>query len=91
MHDVFGTGTPCSSTKGITGHALGAAGITEAAIALISLEQAFLPGNTNTTAVDPETRCAIALHGEARKLGRVMSNSFGFGGSNCALVFGKAA
>jgi 3-oxoacyl-[acyl-carrier-protein] synthase-1 len=91
VHDVFGTGTPCSSTKGITGHALGAAGITEAAIALLSLEQAFLPGNTNTTAVDPETRCAIALHGEARKLGRVMSNNFGFGGSNCALVFGKAA
>lgn len=91
VHGVFGTGTPCSSTKGITGHALGAAGITEAAIALLSLEQEFLPGNTNTISVDPETQCAIALRGEARKLARVMSNSFGFGGSNCALVFGKDA
>ena len=39
--------------------------------------------------VDPETQCTIALRGEARKLSRVMSNSFGFGGSNCVLVFGK--
>ena len=91
VHGIFGTGTPCSSTKGVTGHTLGAAGITEAAIALLSLEQDFQPGSPTTREVDPETQCAIALRGEARKLGRVMSNSFGFGGSNCALVFGKAA
>jgi 3-oxoacyl-[acyl-carrier-protein] synthase-1 len=89
VHDVFGTTTPCSSTKGITGHTLGAAGITEAAISLLSLEQEFMPGSPTTRAVDPETQCTIALRGEARKLSRVMSNSFGFGGSNCALVFGK--
>ncbi len=90
VHGVFGA-TPCSSTKGITGHTLGAAGITEAAIAILSLEQGFLPGMPTTREVDPETQCAIALHGEARFLERVMSNSFGFGGSNCALVFGRAA
>jgi 3-oxoacyl-[acyl-carrier-protein] synthase-1 len=89
VHGIFGAGTPCSSTKGVTGHALGAAGITEAAIALISIEQDFLPGSPTTREVDPETQCAIALRGEPRNLRRVMSNSFGFGGSNCALVFGK--
>jgi 3-oxoacyl-[acyl-carrier-protein] synthase-1 len=89
VHGIFGAGTTCSSTKGVTGHTLGAAGITEAAIALISLEEDFLPGSCTTREVDPETQCAIALHGEARKLARVMSNSFGFGGNNCALVFGK--
>ena len=89
VHGVFGAATPCSSTKGITGHTLGAAGITEAAIALISLEQAFLPGSPTTREVDPDTQCTIALAGEARALSRVMSNSFGFGGSNCSLVFGR--
>jgi len=91
VHGIFGTATPCSSTKGVTGHTLGAAGITEAAIALLSIEHDFLPGSPTTREVDPETRCAIALRGEARSLRRVMSNSFGFGGNNCSLVFGKAA
>jgi len=89
VHDVFGTAAQCSSTKGVTGHTLGAAGITEAAISLLSLEDDFMPGSPTTRAVDPETQCTIALRGEARKLTRVMSNSFGFGGSNCTLVFGK--
>ena len=89
VHDIFGTAAPCSSTKGITGHTLGAAGITEAAISLLSLELEFMPGSPTTREVDPETQCRIALRGEARKLSRVMSNSFGFGGNNCALVFGK--
>jgi 3-oxoacyl-[acyl-carrier-protein] synthase I len=89
VHDVFGSSVPCSSTKGITGHTLGAAGITEAAISLISLEGEFMPGSPTTREVDPETQCRIALQGEARKLSRVMSNNFGFGGSNCSLVFGR--
>lgn len=89
VHGVFGAATACSSTKGFTGHTLGAAGITEAAISLLSLEQGFVPGSPTTRRVDPETRCRIVLRGEARALSRVMSNSFGFGGSNCVLVFGK--
>lgn len=91
VHGIFGTGTPCSSTKGVTGHTLGAAGITEAAIAMLSIEHDFLPGSSTTREVDPATQCAIALRGETRKLRHVMSNSFGFGGNNCALVFGKNA
>lgn len=90
VHGVFGTAAPCSSTKGVTGHTLGAAGITEAAISLLSLEHDFMPGSPTTREVDPEIQCTIALRGEARKLSHVMSNSFGFGGNNCALVFGKA-
>ncbi|MCK9381491.1 MAG: beta-ketoacyl-[acyl-carrier-protein] synthase family protein [Sulfuritalea sp.] len=88
---LFGTTTPCSSTKGTTGHTLGAAGITEAAIALLSMEHDFMPGSTTTREVDPETQCRIVLRGAARPLRHVISNNFGFGGSNCALVFGKAA
>jgi 3-oxoacyl-[acyl-carrier-protein] synthase I len=91
VHGIFGIDTPCSSTKGVTGHTLGAAGMTEAAIALLSLEQDFLPGSSTTREVDPETQCAIALRSEPRSLARVMSNSFGFGGNNCSLVFEKGA
>lgn len=86
---VFGTATPCSSTKGFTGHTLGAAGITEAAIALLSLEQDFIPGSPSTRELDPDSDCGIVLQGRAGRVSRVMSNSFGFGGSNCVLVFGK--
>ena len=89
VHEIFGATTPCSSTKGFTGHTLGAAGMTEAAIAFLSLEQDFTPGSPTTRDVDPETQCRIVLRGQTGPLARVMSNSFGFGGSNCALIFGK--
>ena len=91
VHGVFGSATPCSSTKGFTGHTLGAAGITEAAIALLSLEQNFIPGSPTTQALDPDTHCGILLAGRAGLVSTVMSNSFGFGGSNCVLIFGKDA
>jgi 3-oxoacyl-[acyl-carrier-protein] synthase-1 len=89
VHGLFGAATPCSSTKGFTGHTLGAAGITEAAIALLSLEQGFIPGSPTTQAVDPDTQCTISLEGMDAALKTVMSNSFGFGGSNCVLLFGR--
>ena len=91
VYGVFGGATPCSSTKGFTGHTLGAAGITEAAIALLSLEQNFVPGSPTTQAIDPNTQCGIVLKGRAGTVANVMSNSFGFGGSNCVLIFGKPA
>lgn len=90
VHGIFGAATPCSSTKGFTGHTLGAAGMTEAAIACLSLEQDFTPGSPTTRDLDPETHCRIVLRGQTAALSRVMSNSFGFGGSNCVLVFGKS-
>ena len=91
VHAVFGGTVACSSTKGFTGHTLGAAGITEAAIALLCMEHDFIPGCPTTQNVDPETHCNIVLKGRSEQVGRVMSNSFGFGGSNCALLFGKVA
>jgi 3-oxoacyl-[acyl-carrier-protein] synthase-1 len=91
VHAVFGKRVPCSSTKGFTGHTLGAAGIVEAVIALLALREGFVPGSPTTVHVDPETRCRIALAGEERDLDFAMSNSFGFGGNNCTLLFGRAA
>ncbi len=78
-----------SSTKGFTGHTLGAAGIVEAAISLLSLETGLMPGTVNTTELDKDCGPQIKLqpaHGDVRY---VLSNSFGFGGNNCSLLFGK--
>lgn len=88
MLRVFGNATPCSSTKGATGHTLGAAGAVEAAIACLCLEHDLIPGTCNTQRIDPELGSAIQLQHSSRKLRRVMSNSFGFGGNNCSLIFG---
>jgi 3-oxoacyl-[acyl-carrier-protein] synthase-1 len=89
--NVFGTGTPCSSTKGWTGHTLGAAGMVESAICLLALERGFLPRSLNTVNKDPAIEAAILLETRAALLRHVLSNSFGFGGSNCSLLFGRAA
>jgi 3-oxoacyl-[acyl-carrier-protein] synthase I len=91
VHDLFGDRVACSSTKGFTGHTLGAAGITEAAITLLALREGFVPGSPTTRTVDPATRCRVVLAGEARSLHFAMSNSFGFGGNNAALLFGRRA
>lgn len=86
---VFGDGMRCSSTKGATGHTLGAAGITEAAVCAIALTRGLLPGNVNLTELDPAFRCRVAPETEPGALRYALSNSFGFGGNNCSLVFGK--
>jgi 3-oxoacyl-[acyl-carrier-protein] synthase I len=88
---VFGTRTPASSTKGWTGHALGAAGITEAVISALCIRHGFMPGNLNTTTLDPALTSRMLLDNVDQKIGRVLSNSFGFGGSNASLVFGAFA
>ncbi|MBC7393427.1 MULTISPECIES: beta-ketoacyl-[acyl-carrier-protein] synthase family protein [unclassified Variovorax] len=83
--------THASSTKGFTGHTLGAAGIVEAVVSLLAIERGLKPGTVNTTDIDPDFGPQIRLkpaHGEVRY---VLSNSFGFGGNNCSLVFGKGA
>jgi 3-oxoacyl-[acyl-carrier-protein] synthase-1 len=87
---VFGDGVACSATKGWTGHALGAAGAVEAVITLLALRHGFVPGTVNTRRVDPEFGLRLQLEAESRVLARAMSNSFGFGGSNCSLLFGRA-
>jgi 3-oxoacyl-[acyl-carrier-protein] synthase-1 len=88
---VFGTQTRCSSTKGWTGHALGAAGITEAVISLLALQEGWLPRSLNTRELDPAIRGQVLLASERLPVRRVLSNSFGFGGNNCSLLLGTAA
>jgi 3-oxoacyl-[acyl-carrier-protein] synthase-1 len=85
---VFGTTVPVSSTKGFTGHVLGAAGITEALITSMALADQWIPGTANCAVVDPALHAAVLREGRHQSLTMAMSNSFGFGGSNCALVFG---
>ncbi|MEO8134047.1 MAG: beta-ketoacyl-[acyl-carrier-protein] synthase family protein [Betaproteobacteria bacterium] len=87
---LFGDGTACSSTKGATGHALGAAGGIEAVIALLALRHGFVPAGVNTGALDPSIHIDYAVERRSRPVGCALSNSFGFGGTNCSLLFGRA-
>ena len=82
--------TPCSSTKGATGHTLGAAGALEAVICALALRHGLLPGGVNTTDPDPGLGVDYRLASTAQPLRNVLSNAFGFGGSNCALLLGRA-
>ena len=86
---VFGPTTPCSSTKGWTGHTLGAAGITEAVFSFLCLAHGFIPATLNTRQIDPDLSAHLMLDTHHRPLRRVLSNSFGFGGTNCSLLFGQ--
>ncbi|HUX81307.1 MAG TPA: beta-ketoacyl-[acyl-carrier-protein] synthase family protein [Halothiobacillus sp.] len=86
---LFGTTTPCSSTKGWTGHTLGAAGITEALIGALCLQNGFIPGSLNTETVDPTFTSAIQLANRQQPVRHVLSNSFGFGGNNASLILGR--
>ena len=86
--EVFGAnGVPVVSTKGVTGHALGAAGALEAAAALLSIRHELIPPTANTTTVDPAMTIDLVI-GNARAWtpGPVMSNNFGFGGHNGSVI-----
>lgn len=87
---LFGNGVPCSSTKGWTGHALGAAGITEAVIACLCIRENFQPTNLNMLTRDPNLSSQILSESRESRVDRVLSNSFGFGGNNCCLILGRA-
>jgi len=87
---VFGPTTPCSSTKGATGHALGAAGALEAVISALALENGFMPGGVHTSAIDPTLTAFYIRDNRRARVTRIMSNSFGFGGTNCSLILGRA-
>ena len=91
MLALFGAQVPCSSTKGATGHALGAAGALEAVISALVLTQEFLPAGINLTTLDPELGVNYLTRTRAAAPARVLSNSFGFGGTNCSLLLGRLA
>ncbi len=86
---VFGDRVPCSSTKGATGHTLGAAGALEAVMCALSLVDGFVPGSAGTRTPDPAIPLRLQLHGAPAELRYALTNSFGFGGSNCSLVLGR--
>lgn len=88
LQRVFGQPPAFSSTKGWTGHTLGAAGITEAVIACQAIEYDFIPGTLNTRHPDSCLSTGIVLQGRNQAVRTALSNSFGFGGSNCCLIFG---
>lgn len=86
---VFGSTVRVTGTKGYTGHTLGAAGITEAIISLLSIEHQFLPATVNSMCIDPDIDVDVQLQTQEIPVTNIMSNSFGFGGNNCSLIFGK--
>ncbi|MFP4332432.1 MAG: beta-ketoacyl-ACP synthase II, partial [Campylobacterales bacterium] len=88
---AFGSNVPpVSSTKGQTGHCLGAAGGIEAVISLMALDSGLLPPTINQESPDPDCDLDyIANSPREKKIGSVMSNSFGFGGTNGVIIFKK--
>jgi 3-oxoacyl-[acyl-carrier-protein] synthase-1 len=88
--DLFGEGLLCSATKSWTGHTLGAAGITEAVLAMETLSTGTVPGTINTRSIDPEIQIEVLLENRSFEPEIVMTNSFGFGGNNCSLIFARA-
>ena len=90
--ELFGAGTAVSSTKGMMGHSLGAAGAIEAAFCLLALQHDFLPPNINFREPDPGLALNIvANESRSASVRTVLSNSFGFGGANASIILRKAS
>ncbi len=86
---MFPDTTLASSTKGWTGHTLGAAGALEATFSLLALEHALLPGTLNCSHLDAACGRQVMTDNTPRDIRNVLSNSFGFGGTNASLVLGR--
>jgi len=93
IHRVFGEDGPyISATKCLTGHSLGAAGVQEAIYSLIMMDRGFVAPSINITELDPELpKVNIAQTMVETKLNAIMSNSFGFGGTNGSVIFSKTS
>ncbi len=93
IHRALGptaTRTPVSGTKGLYGHALGASGAVEAAITALAISRCVLPGTCNLQTLDPAIELEVLTDAREARVDAALSNSFGFGGMNAALVFGRA-
>ena len=86
---VFPEPPPSSSTKGWTGHTLGAAGITEIVFSLLALNDELLPGTLNCSQPDPAWSDFILTEARRERIDVALTNSFGFGGSNCSVALGR--
>ncbi|MBS0457736.1 MAG: beta-ketoacyl-ACP synthase I [Proteobacteria bacterium] len=91
LRQVFGEGVPAlSSTKALTGHSLGAASVHEAIFSLLMMKEGFIAGSANIDTLDPRADgFPIVRESRPAQLHTVMSNSFGFGGTNASLVFAR--
>ena len=92
IRKVFGTGDKCppiSATKSLTGHSLGATGVQEAIYSLLMMNNGFICESANITELDPAfaDMPIVRKRIDNAKMGTVLSNSFGFGGTNATLVF----
>ncbi|MEW6332749.1 MAG: beta-ketoacyl synthase N-terminal-like domain-containing protein [Thermodesulfobacteriota bacterium] len=86
---LFAHPPPLSSIKGIFGHSLGAAGAVEAVVSVLCIARGFIPSNAGCRVPDGALGLQPVLRGRPGKVGAVLSNSFGFGGNNAALVFAR--
>lgn len=91
LRRVLGDGPAVTSTKGVTGHTLGAAGAIEAVLTVLAIEHATVPPTANLDSQDPEIDIdVVAKAARSRRISVAISNSFGFGGQNAVLAFGAA-
>lgn len=88
---LFGDRVPVSSTKGYTGHLLGAAGGTEMVFAIHAVRTGRLPATIGCDPLDPELRIHVQREAATARVRRVLSNSFAFGGSNVSVLIGERA
>ncbi len=86
IRDLFEDPPPLSSIKGIFGHALGAAGAIEAVASVLCITRGFIPANVGCSVPDTGLGLHPVLRGRSGKVGALLSNSFGFGGNNAALI-----
>jgi 3-oxoacyl-[acyl-carrier-protein] synthase-1/3-oxoacyl-[acyl-carrier-protein] synthase II len=89
IRELFKDPPPLSSIKGSFGHALGAAGAIEAVASVLCISRGFIPSNVGYSVPDPGLGLQPVLRGRPWKVGAVLSNSFGFGGNNAALIIAK--
>lgn len=87
LSQLFSSPVSCSSTKGWTGHTLGAAGSVEAIYSALCIQHDFMPQSLNTQTIDPLLKQNILTRIQHKTINKVVSNSFGFGGNNCCLIF----
>jgi 3-oxoacyl-[acyl-carrier-protein] synthase-1 len=94
LREVFGDRIPpVNSTKSLTGHSLGGTGVQEAIYSILQMNNGFIAESANIEEIDPEVADAPIVRSRVdnAKLERVLSNSFGFGGTNATLIFQRAA
>lgn len=89
IHRLFGERPAVSSTKGYTGHTLGAAGIMNVVFGIAAIRRQLAPGTMTTRVVDPRLRARIICDNEVCDIANIVVNAFGFGGNNASLVFGS--